>query len=150
WRLPSHPDRLSETGLATLRCPMPGASFVCPRCKRLIDVPSELIGRWVTCGHCQMGFAALRDEVVDQPESSTTIRLRCPSCNAAIKVPEHRAGTKGKCPRCRQLLVIPTPDHLKPKTAKILEGEVADDSPDYETIASEKSGLVTATGIVTI
>jgi hypothetical protein len=36
--------------------------FTCPRCSRKIGVPAKLVGRWISCPHCGMEFAALRDE----------------------------------------------------------------------------------------
>lgn len=35
------------------------------------------------------------------------IRMRCPSCDAKLKMPEHFAGRKGKCPNCKAKVLFP-------------------------------------------
>ena len=35
------------------------------------------------------------------------IRFNCKSCGQKFSVPESRAGKKGKCPKCRNIIVVP-------------------------------------------
>ena len=35
------------------------------------------------------------------------IRIECPSCSAALKIPDELAGSKGRCPTCRGVVEIP-------------------------------------------
>jgi len=35
------------------------------------------------------------------------IRFNCPSCSVKLKIPEDLAGKKGKCPKCKNIIVIP-------------------------------------------
>lgn len=37
------------------------------------------------------------------------IRVRCPSCDAKLKVEEHFAGRTGKCPKCQAKVTFPAP-----------------------------------------
>jgi predicted Zn finger-like uncharacterized protein len=37
-----------------------------------------------------------------------SIRFRCPHCSAAIRVDDHLAGKKGKCPTCARAIGVPT------------------------------------------
>jgi uncharacterized paraquat-inducible protein A len=46
----------------------------------------------------------------------STIRVRCPGCNARIKAPFELLGQTRGCPRCKRRLVIKTktPDDAEP------------------------------------
>jgi uncharacterized paraquat-inducible protein A len=46
----------------------------------------------------------------------STIRVRCPGCNARIKAPFEMLGQTRSCPRCSRRLVIKTkgPDDAEP------------------------------------
>jgi hypothetical protein len=43
----------------------------------------------------------------------TTFKIRCPSCNAGIRVPVDRCGTRVGCPRCATLLSIGFPQKTR-------------------------------------
>ena len=38
---------------------------------------------------------------------SLMIKFNCPSCSQKLRVPEDRAGKKGKCPKCKNAILIP-------------------------------------------
>lgn len=40
------------------------------------------------------------------------IRFKCSFCAASIKAPENQAGTKSRCPRCKQVVQVPIPERL--------------------------------------
>ncbi len=42
------------------------------------------------------------------------IRFPCPHCGAKLQVSEARAGKKGRCPRCKEPLVVPGPSSAAP------------------------------------
>jgi hypothetical protein len=58
------------------------------------------------------------------------IRFECLACNAKIKVPEAKAGRKGKCPRCGQRLQVPLLARLvdTPIPPQIRHGHRSDES----------------------
>lgn len=39
-----------------------------------------------------------------------TIRYTCPKCESVLKIRDEKAGTEGKCPKCRTPFLIPAPD----------------------------------------
>lgn len=45
------------------------------------------------------------------------IRFVCPN-NHTLKVPDHRAGKKGRCPECNQKLIVP---EANPQPSDLLE-----------------------------
>ena len=44
------------------------------------------------------------------PGQSTVIVFQCESCGHKIKVPDKYTGKKGKCPKCHEAVIIPTPE----------------------------------------
>ena len=46
------------------------------------------------------------------------ITFHCKKCGKKIKVPEGNAGRKGKCPRCRTIVVVPKPKAESPVTSQ--------------------------------
>jgi len=40
------------------------------------------------------------------------IQVECPSCRSAFRVGEDYAGKRGKCPRCREPIVVPAPEDV--------------------------------------
>lgn len=61
-------------------------------------------------------------------------RLRCPSCDKSLNVPDELAGKKAKCPGCQGILIIPeasvqvTP--IAPKPGRLAPPPIPDESPD--------------------
>jgi predicted Zn finger-like uncharacterized protein len=39
------------------------------------------------------------------------ISVTCPACAAAFQVKDEYAGKKGKCPKCKAVLTVPSPFH---------------------------------------
>lgn len=39
-----------------------------------------------------------------------TIRYVCTTCSSVLKIKEEKAGTEGKCPKCKSVFTIPSPD----------------------------------------
>lgn len=46
------------------------------------------------------------------------IKFRCKNCGKKINAPEKHAGKKGKCPKCKTILVVPQPDNPIPDNSK--------------------------------
>lgn len=44
--------------------------------------------------------------------------MRCPSCTKPLKVPDHAAGKKGKCPNCGNVVAIPNGQAVQPAAAR--------------------------------
>ncbi len=44
--------------------------------------------------------------------SKSIIRFHCKNCGQKIRVPEIHAGKKGKCPKCKNIVVVPEPDDI--------------------------------------
>ena len=64
------------------------------------------------------------------------IEFCCPNCNKRFSVPETAAGKKGKCPQCKNIIVIPSetlnePDILA--TIKPAEPELRLAEPEQVT-----------------
>jgi hypothetical protein len=41
--------------------------YCCPRCRREIQVPANLVGRWIKCPHCCIGFAVIGERGQSEP-----------------------------------------------------------------------------------
>lgn len=39
-----------------------------------------------------------------------TIRYQCPECDSVLKIKDEKAGTDGKCPKCKSKFIVPQPD----------------------------------------
>ncbi len=59
------------------------------------------------------------------------IRLRCPFCQTRLKVPQAKAGKRGRCPGCRQKVQIPAV--RMEAGAETLE-EIEDDAEELEEV----------------
>ena len=63
---------------------------------------------------------------------SLMIKFNCPNCGQKLRVPENRAGKKGKCPKCKNSLLIPdsqtVADLLTPDAAAQIQ-EPAEHAP---------------------
>lgn len=46
------------------------------------------------------------------------IRFRCKKCGQRLSVPEKHAGKKGRCPKCKNILVVPKAPAVRPMTDK--------------------------------
>lgn len=56
-----------------------------------------------------------------------TIRYTCTGCKSVLKIKDEKAGTKGKCPKCKAEFLVPQPDEQPSEEA---EGVVADEPAD--------------------
>jgi len=77
----------------------------------------------------------------ESPESPMAIHFYCPLGHRLV-VPDARAGKKGRCPACHQLVIAPVPNPQpsgKPKGPSPIEHH----SPDFELddVLSEQLGL---------
>jgi hypothetical protein len=66
------------------------------------------------------------------------IRFKCLGCNAALRVPESRAGRSGKCPKCKQRLQVPLfagSDHVPPVRAPVQDVPYPVEAPAVEHLA---------------
>lgn len=66
------------------------------------------------------------------------IRFRCVGCGKTLRAKEEQVGRKGKCPRCRTVLEVPTPDSRYSATVEAQEPEGSLDQP--KTGENKKSG----------
>jgi len=60
------------------------------------------------------GGKAILDRLVRVPDIATkrstmAIEFDCPACDATIRVKDDAAGKKGRCPKCKVLLLVPDP-----------------------------------------
>src|SRR4051812_8825793 len=64
------------------------------------------------------------------------IQVECPSCRSSFRVGEDYAGKRGKCPRCREPIVVPGPsdqdEGLVPIAPPATLGRAAEESEGYE------------------
>jgi Zn-dependent protease with chaperone function len=58
-----------------------------------------------------------------------SIAVKCGNCQAAFKAKDEHAGRRGKCPKCQQPIVVPTPEDDLP-TLPAIEMDVAPASDD--------------------
>lgn len=49
------------------------------------------------------------------------IRFNCKNCGHRLKIPDQHAGKKGKCPECKQLIVIPAAGEESTQAASIIK-----------------------------
>ncbi len=61
------------------------------------------------------------------------IEFQCDNCGAKFRVKEDRAGTQGKCPRCGEIVTIPTP------LTMLLESEPVEAPPEEPVIISDEA-----------
>jgi DNA-directed RNA polymerase subunit RPC12/RpoP len=59
------------------------------------------------------------------PDNSDKIKFHCESCGQSISVPQIHAGKKGKCPKCKNIVVVPS-----------LKKELADSAGTFRIICS--------------
>ncbi|UCG56857.1 MAG: hypothetical protein JSU70_18565 [Phycisphaerales bacterium] len=65
------------------------------------------------------------------------IRFRCRRCGKGFSVPETRAGKKGKCPKCKSILVVPKAHAVRPDEGRSDPVKAPVDSehlPDHLTL----------------
>src|SRR5262249_48421491 len=60
-------------------------------------------------------------------EGSAMGRYQCPRCHSVLEPPDHKAGSKINCPKCRQRLQVPLP----PPTTTILAPLVQPAEPPH-------------------
>ncbi|MHC4560102.1 MAG: hypothetical protein ACYS80_22680, partial [Planctomycetota bacterium] len=51
-------------------------------------------------------------------EADSVIKFRCEHCGQKFSVHKNNAGKKGKCPKCKKIIVIPKVQTHKPLTNK--------------------------------
>jgi len=47
-----------------------------------------------------------------------TIRYECDECGSVLKIKDDRAGTDGKCPKCKKKFIVPEPNEPSPEDAE--------------------------------
>jgi len=52
------------------------------------------------------------------------IKFRCKNCGKKLSVPEIHSGKKGKCPKCKHIVVIPKPESPGPLTNEVRPGDI--------------------------
>ncbi len=74
------------------------------------------------------------------------ISFCCKHCGQKIRVPEVGAGRKGKCPRCKNIVLVPKVEDTTPvaspaelKTSEIVSGDAILDSSRFEIAQEEKT-----------
>ncbi|MBA7671355.1 hypothetical protein ES703_79511 [subsurface metagenome] len=61
----------------------------------------------------------------------STIKFRCKNCGQKFSVPESRAGKKGKCPKCKNIIVVP-----KVQTTSSVTEQTNAGAPEYSSKSS--------------
>ena len=54
------------------------------------------------------------------------VRFNCEHCGQKIRVPETIAGKKGKCPKCKNIVIIPKPETAVSSTSETSSSDVTD------------------------
>ena len=79
------------------------------------------------------------------------IKFNCKSCGQKIRVPEVHAGKKGKCPKCKTIIVVPKINNdifLKPLDSDTDNSQYAKQSPETELrLKSETSSQTKFDGL---
>ncbi|MHC4739701.1 MAG: zinc ribbon domain-containing protein [Planctomycetota bacterium] len=58
------------------------------------------------------------------------ISFHCKKCGKKIKVPEEQVGKKGRCPKCRTIVVVPKPKDVAPAISQsVLDSEKQPETP---------------------
>ena len=89
--------------------------FRCPHCSGKLSGVESLAGAIVPCAHCgKPTFVPLLPPAAPPPPSgmapdfiSVELKLRCPACQAKLRVDARAAGQTVPCPECRGALTIP-------------------------------------------
>jgi WD40 repeat protein len=68
------------------------------------------------------------------------ISFACPSCGHALKVKDHLAGKRGKCPDCRAAVLIPGPTADGPAVPVLLPRGARGDASEAPTLAPTDPG----------
>jgi len=74
------------------------------------------------------------------------IKFSCQHCGQKIRVPEVGAGRKGKCPKCKNIVLVPKVEDTTPvaspaelKTSEIVSGDAILDSSRFEIAQEDKT-----------
>lgn len=54
-----------------------------------------------------------------------TIRYQCEECGSVLNIKDEKAGTQGRCPKCKAEFLVPTPGTAPPETAEAAGEETA-------------------------
>ena len=87
--------------------------FVCHECNKKLKVPVSRADKKITCPQC--GTIVTNEEIKSSGSLSgslTTdgkIEFPCGQCGHVVQTPANQAGKKGRCPECRQVMLIPFP-----------------------------------------
>ncbi len=108
----------------------PTIEFQCNSCNELVTIPAEFAGKKGKCPYCQSviqiplsstakktsapkpAAAASRPQAPRTPPPQAeqqlgSIEFSCSSCGELVVTPASAAGKKGKCPHCREVVLIP-------------------------------------------
>jgi len=79
-------------------------------------------------------------------ETDPIIKFRCENCGQKFSVHKNNAGKKGKCPKCKQIIVIPKIQTQSPLINQSEHGadEVSSNSPDFLAILQKNEELTTS------
>ena len=89
--------------------------FLCPRCQTAMQAPVESTGSKLRCPHCQAKVRV--PEPVMAPAPGATIEFQCPRCDEVLRARGEHAGLKQFCPRCGGKVRVPTPRLPLPRLA---------------------------------
>jgi len=73
------------------------------------------------------------------------IRFNCASCGSGVRVGDDKAGKKGKCPQCGQVIVIPAadaPKQTEPPAARRVQARSAASEDDSASLSAPLDGLL--------
>lgn len=92
--------------------------FRCVCCHKTLGIPSNKAHKKIQCSKCDtllrlsLPLVENRREAVSSLGNSTVtdeskIEFECSQCKKPVKVPQHHAGKKGRCPYCKTNVDIP-------------------------------------------
>ena len=108
-----------------------GKRAKCPTCGVIFRVPAKA----ATEG--QPGRAARG------PAAKVGLTLRCPQCDARLKVPSESAGRKVKCPKCARTLRVPAAVPPEPEIPEITDDDLLSELGIAKKHASAEERLTT-------
>lgn len=103
--------------------------FTCTSCGRTLSVPASSAGKQSRCPGCNAvsqvpgakptGAKTVgpRTAAPASPTPGPLTQFACPSCRKAVRVAVSTAGSRGQCPHCGAVLVIPGAGGASPKAA---------------------------------
>ena len=68
-----------------------------------------------------------------EEKKQMAIRFKCNKCGAGIKAPDKAAGKTAKCPKCKEVLVVP---NLEQNMLRAGNSHILEDSCDSKIVAS--------------